>query len=158
MARPKKDQAPDLAQACELTAGAIERLACPPGKAQAFLRDLKAPALRVRVTAAGAKALVASAGGIVKAERTPIGPEMGWYGEFADPSGVTIGLHTSVPAVTRQLPKKLRPFITVTPAPVKPERAVNPLKCNSGNSMRRLRTSASIWRELTICMTLPQKN
>ena len=58
MARPKKDQAPDLAQACELTAGAIERVACPPGKTQAFLRDLKAPALRVRVTAAGAKSYV----------------------------------------------------------------------------------------------------
>jgi predicted enzyme related to lactoylglutathione lyase len=43
-------------------------------------------------------AKVASAGGIVKTERTPIGPEMGWYGEFTDPSGVTIGLHTSVPA------------------------------------------------------------
>ena len=58
MARPKKDQAPDLAQACDLTAGAIERLTCPPGKPQAFLRDTKAPSLRVRVTAAGAKAYV----------------------------------------------------------------------------------------------------
>ena len=58
MARPKKDQALDLAQACDLTAGAIERLTCPPGKPQAFLRDTKAPSLRVRVTAAGAKAYV----------------------------------------------------------------------------------------------------
>ena len=58
MARPKKDQAPDLAQACDLTAGTIERLTCPPGKPQAFLRDTKAPSLRVRVTAAGAKAYV----------------------------------------------------------------------------------------------------
>lgn len=58
MARPKKDQAPDLAQACDLTAGNIERLTCPPGKPQAFLRDTKAPSLRVRVTAAGAKAYV----------------------------------------------------------------------------------------------------
>lgn len=46
----------------------------------------------------GILAKVASAGGIVKTERTPISPEMGWYGEFTDPSGVTIGLHTSVPA------------------------------------------------------------
>ncbi len=58
MARPKKDQAPDLGHPLDLTAGAIERLTCPPGKLQAFLRDTKAPSLRVRVTAAGAKAYV----------------------------------------------------------------------------------------------------
>lgn len=58
MARPKKDSAPDLARAYDLTAGAIERLACPTGKTQAFLRDTKAPGLRVRVTAAGAKSYV----------------------------------------------------------------------------------------------------
>ena len=58
MARPKKDQAPDLAHACDLTAGTIERLTCPPGKPQAFMRDTKAPSVRVRVTAAGAKAYV----------------------------------------------------------------------------------------------------
>jgi len=58
MARPKKTQAPDLAQACDLTAGAIERLTCPAGKAQAFLRDVKGNGLRVRVTASGAKAFV----------------------------------------------------------------------------------------------------
>ena len=58
MARPKKNAAPDLSQACDLTAGAIERLICPPDKAQAFMRDLKAPGLRVRVTASGAKSYV----------------------------------------------------------------------------------------------------
>ncbi len=58
MARPKKDQAPDLTKRCDLTAGAIERLTCPPGKVQAFLRDTEAPSLRVRVTAAGAKSFV----------------------------------------------------------------------------------------------------
>lgn len=58
MARPKKTDAPDLAQACDLTAGAIERLTCPPGKVQAFLRDVKGNGLRVRVTANGAKAFV----------------------------------------------------------------------------------------------------
>ncbi|WP_460488914.1 tyrosine-type recombinase/integrase [Curvibacter fontanus] len=42
----------------ELTVGLIERLKCPEGKAQAFLRDRKAPALRVRVTTSGAKAYV----------------------------------------------------------------------------------------------------
>ena len=55
MARPKKTDAPDLSEAQELTAGAIERLTCPAGKQQAFLRDTKAPGLRVRVTPASAR-------------------------------------------------------------------------------------------------------
>lgn len=46
----------------------------------------------------GILAKVATAGGTVKTERTLISPEMGWFGEFTDPSGVTIGLHTSHPA------------------------------------------------------------
>lgn len=56
MARPRKTDAPDTTQAHDLTAGLIERFTCPDGKQQAFLRDLKAPGLRVRVTANGAKA------------------------------------------------------------------------------------------------------
>ena len=59
MARPKKTDAPDTAKAIELTAGAIERLTCRTDtKAQAFLRDTKAPGLRVRVTNTGAKSFV----------------------------------------------------------------------------------------------------
>ncbi len=58
MARPKKSEVPDIADRVHLTAGAIERLACPPGKPQAFMRDTEAPGLRVRVTAAGAKSFV----------------------------------------------------------------------------------------------------
>jgi hypothetical protein len=58
MTRPKKTDLPDLAKAHELTAGRIERLTCPPGKPAAFLRDNKAPGLRVRVTAGGAKSFV----------------------------------------------------------------------------------------------------
>lgn len=50
MARPKKDAAIDLGVAQDLTAGLIERLACPPDKTQVFMRDTKAPGLRVRVT------------------------------------------------------------------------------------------------------------
>lgn len=56
--RPKKSSSVDLAEAHDLTAGLIERLTCPEGKSQAFLRDRRSPALRVRVTAAGAKAYV----------------------------------------------------------------------------------------------------
>jgi hypothetical protein len=55
MVRPRKSQAPDLTQAADLTAGLIERLACPAGKAQVFLRDAKAPGLRVRATPPSAK-------------------------------------------------------------------------------------------------------
>jgi len=59
MARPKKSDKLDLSEAIELTAGAIERLTCRTDiKAQAFLRDSKAPGLRVRVTNTGAKSFV----------------------------------------------------------------------------------------------------
>ena len=58
MARPKKTDAPDLSEAQDLTAGLIECLACPASKLQTFMRDTKAPGLRVRVTAAGAKSFV----------------------------------------------------------------------------------------------------
>lgn len=58
MARPKKSDAPDLGQRVSLTAGAIERLTCPSGKQQVFMRDTEAPALRVRCTAAGSKSFV----------------------------------------------------------------------------------------------------
>ena len=58
MARPKKTDAPDIAERINLTAGAIERLTCPADKQQAFMRDSQAPGLRVRVTAAGAKSFV----------------------------------------------------------------------------------------------------
>jgi len=55
MARAKKTDAPDLGEAQELTAGLIDRLTCPPGKTQVFLRDTKAPGLRVRATAPSTK-------------------------------------------------------------------------------------------------------
>lgn len=59
MARPRKTDAPDTTQAIELTTGAIERLTCRTDtKAQAFLRDSKAPGLRVRVSNTGAKSFV----------------------------------------------------------------------------------------------------
>jgi integrase len=58
MARPRKTEAPDLARPVNLTVGAIERLACPPGRLQAFLRDAAGNGLRVRVTPAGSKAFV----------------------------------------------------------------------------------------------------
>jgi integrase len=58
MARPKKNATVDLSVAQPLTAGLIERLACPANLKQVFLRDSVAPGLRVRVTIAGAKSFV----------------------------------------------------------------------------------------------------
>ena len=55
MARPKKTEAPELSEAHDLTAGLIERLNCPAKKSQVFLRDAKAPGLRVRATAPSIK-------------------------------------------------------------------------------------------------------
>lgn len=55
MARPKKTDAPILGEAQDLTAGLIDRLTCPAGKTQVFLRDAKAPGLRVRATAPSTK-------------------------------------------------------------------------------------------------------
>ncbi len=58
MARPKKDDAPDLRDTHELSAGIIDRLTCPAGVLKAFLRDKDVTGLRVRVTARGAKSFV----------------------------------------------------------------------------------------------------
>jgi integrase len=78
MARPRKSAAVDLTQPQELTAGLIERLQCPAGKAQAFLRDTKAPALRVRVTPSGAKAFVFEAKLHRETLRRTIGDVRSW--------------------------------------------------------------------------------
>ena len=83
MARPKKTDAPDLAQAIELTAGAIERLACPAEKQQAFLRDSNTKGLRVRVTAAGAKSFVFEAKLNRQTIRRTIGDVSNWSIEQA---------------------------------------------------------------------------
>lgn len=83
MARPRNDRAPDLAQAIDITSGAIERLRCPEGKQQAFLRDSKAPALRVRVTQAGAKAFVFEAKLNRQTIRRTIGDVRSWSIEQA---------------------------------------------------------------------------
>lgn len=78
MARPRKTDAPDLSQACDLTAGAIDRLACPPDKAQAFLRDAVSPGLRVRVTSGGAKSFVFEAKLNRQTIRRTIGDARAW--------------------------------------------------------------------------------
>ena len=83
MARPKKSEAPDLTDRVNLTAGVIERLACPPSKQQAFMRDSEAPGLRVRVTAAGAKSYVFEAKFNRQTIRRTIGDVRAWSIEQA---------------------------------------------------------------------------
>lgn len=78
MARPSKSTTVDLTQPHELTAGLIDRLRCPEGKPQAFLRDTKAPALRVRVTTAGAKSFVFEAKLNRQTVRRTIGDVRSW--------------------------------------------------------------------------------
>jgi integrase len=81
--RPLKNAPVDLSEAQELTMGLIERLKCPQDKAQAFLRDRKAPALRVRVTASGAKAFVFEAKLGRQTIRRTIGDVRSWTIEGA---------------------------------------------------------------------------
>ena len=81
--RPKDDKAVDLGDAQELTAGLIARLKCPKEKTQAFLRDRKAPALRVRVTSSGVKAFVFEAKLGRQTIRRTIGDVRAWTIEAA---------------------------------------------------------------------------
>jgi integrase len=84
MARPKKDAQIDLSEAQELTFGLIERLTCRTDiKAQAFLRDTKAPGLRVRVTNTGAKSFVFEAKLKRRTIRRTIGDVRAWSIEAA---------------------------------------------------------------------------
>lgn len=83
MNRPLKTAAVDLSEPQDLTSGLIERLQCPPGKTQAFLRDRNAPALRVRVTASGAKAYVFEAKLGRQTIRRTIGDVRSWTIEAA---------------------------------------------------------------------------
>ena len=79
MARPKKDLAIDLSEPQELTAGLIDRLACRTDiKTQAFLRDIKAPGLRVRVSNTGAKSFVFEAKLNRETIRRTIGDVRAW--------------------------------------------------------------------------------
>ena len=83
MARPKRDAQIDLSEAQDLTAGLIERLTCPSGKAQAFMRDISSPGLRVRVTTAGAKSFVFEAKLKRQTIRRTIGDVRAWGIEAA---------------------------------------------------------------------------
>lgn len=83
MARPRNSEAPDLTKPCKLTEGVIERLVCPPGRAQAFLRDSEGNGLRVRVTPNGSKAFVFEQSMKNKTIRRTIGSVSAWSIEKA---------------------------------------------------------------------------
>ena len=83
MARPRRTDAPNLTAPCNLTVGAIERLTCPPGKDQAFLRDAVGNGLKVRVPPAGAKTFVFEQRLKGKTIRRAIGAVSAWSIEAA---------------------------------------------------------------------------
>jgi len=89
MGRRSKTEAPDTSAAIELTMGVIERLTCPEGKSQVFLRDTKAPGLRIRATPPsgknplGVKAFVFEAKLHRKTIRRTIGDVRAWTIERA---------------------------------------------------------------------------
>ena len=81
--KTKENRRAKLSETQDLTAGLIERLSCPAGKLQAFMRDAKAPGLRVRVTAAGAKSYVFEAKLNRQTIRRTIGNVRAWSIEAA---------------------------------------------------------------------------
>ena len=78
MPRAPKSQGVDLTQRHSLSTGLIDRLNCPPDRQQVFLRDRDAPALKVRCTAAGAKAFVFERSMGRKLVRKTIGDVRDW--------------------------------------------------------------------------------
>lgn len=83
MARTASSQPVDLTTPANLSAGIIARLACPPGKSQAFLRDTVAPGLRVRVAPTGAKSFVVERKVGQRTVRRAIGDVRNWTIEAA---------------------------------------------------------------------------
>ena len=126
MARPRKTDLPDMAAPCNLTAGVIERLACPPGKDQAFLRDADGNGLRVRVSPAGAKTFVFEQRLKGKTIRRAIGDVRAWVIEDARaearryPSCWTLAPTRA--SLSASKPKPPRP-----PLPIRPRRKLPPL-------------------------------
>ena len=78
MARPKNSSTVELGKAVDLTAGMIERMGCPAGKSQVFLRDAKSPGLAVRMTSAGTKSFVFESKLDRKTIRRTIGSVKSW--------------------------------------------------------------------------------
>lgn len=106
MARPRNSDAPDLTKPCDLTVGAIERLACPTDRAQAFLRDAKGNGLRVRVTPNGAKAYVFEQSLKNRTIRRTIGSVEAWSIEKARAEAVKLAVLLDAGTDPRELERE----------------------------------------------------
>lgn len=78
MARTPKATAPDLSKKQRLTVDSIDRLRCPVGKQQAFMRCAEVKGLQVRVTAAGSKSYVYQRKANGQSLRVTIGAVSAW--------------------------------------------------------------------------------
>jgi len=78
MARTPKATAPDLSKLQRLTLDSIERLHCPDGKQQAFMRCSEVSGLQVRVTAKGSKSFVFQRKANGQSLRMTIGAVSAW--------------------------------------------------------------------------------
>ena len=117
MARPKKDAAVDLSEAQELTAGLIERLTCRTDiKAQAFLRDTKAPGLRVRVTNTGTKSFVFESKLNRQTIRRTIGDVRAWSIEAARTEANRLRVSLDTGTDPREVQRKQEADIAATKA------------------------------------------
>ena len=78
MTRTPKATPADLSKPQRLTVGSIERLRCPDGKPQAFMRCAEVKGLQVRVTAAGSKSYVYQRKANGQSLRVTIGAVSAW--------------------------------------------------------------------------------
>jgi integrase len=78
MTRTPKVSNLDLSKPHRLTMGSIDRLTCPEGKSQAFLRCAEVKGLQVRVTAAGSKSFVYQRKTHGRSLRVTIGAASAW--------------------------------------------------------------------------------
>ena len=136
MARRRKDEPVNLADAHELTFGLIDALVCPEGKEQAFLRDTKAPGLRVRVTAAGAKAFVFEVKLNRQTIRRTIGDVRSWSIEEARVESNRLRVLRDGKIDARQLDRDREAAADAREAEQKRQRA---------DDVRRALTVAAVW-------------
>lgn len=108
MARPRNSEALDLSKPCNLTVGVIERLMCPPGRAQAFLRDAEGNGLRVRVTPNGSKSFVFEQSLNNKTIRRTIGGVSAWSIEGARAEAKRLSVMLDAGTDPRELERQRR--------------------------------------------------
>jgi integrase len=121
MARARRDVPVELDKAIDLTAGVIGRLLCPVDKQQVFLRDAKAPGLRVRATVGGAKSFVFEAKLRRQTIRRTIGDVRAWTIERARMEANRLRVLVDAGQDPRELERREEGERTVREAAVKAE-------------------------------------